>query len=194
MRTLRSARKPPRPSIDNPKLVIRMKPSVKKPSFKHTLLSEEMVKTSRRQPNLTLAAASASNAVKVTWKKSESQSLSVSWIDSLRSFKVRGSGDPGSKTISSRKSPRNNASLLSTSTLRSNSSYSNLSHCDKPTPQQQSLKSSSTPIQSFKFRPTNISDQVVSKKQTPMHFLAAPAPTLIGFGRSFTNTFIFIKQ
>ena len=86
-------------------------------------------------------------------------SLSVSWIDSLRSYKVRGPGDPGSKTIGSRKSPRNNASSLSTSTLRSNSSYSNLSHCEKPEPQQQSSKSSSTPIQSFKFKPTNISSK-----------------------------------
>ena len=85
MRTLKSVRKPPRPSIDNPKLVIRMKPSVKKSSLKHTLISEEIVKPSRRQTNRPQAAASVSNAEKVTSEKSKSQSLSVSWIESLRS-------------------------------------------------------------------------------------------------------------
>ena len=46
-------------------------------------------------------------------------------------------------------------------------------------------KPSNTQIQSFKFKPTNISELGQSKKQTPSIRLKAPTPTVVAFGKSF---------
>ena len=190
MRTIKSSRKPSRPSIDNPRLVTRMKSSAvpKRPTLRPALIAEELGESgvrTRRRAKLYEDAVSASNVGKAasSAKTSESQSLSISWMDSLRSFKVRGPREAStSRSVSSRKSPRNNSSI-STSTLRSNNSFVNLASGKNVEP---SSKSSNTPIQSFKFKPTNISEIGFPKKQTPMLKLKAPTPTVIAFGSSFS--------
>ena len=197
MRTVKSSRKPPRPSIDNPRLVTRMKSSAapKRPTLRPAVISEELgelgVRT-RRRAKLNDEVVSASNVGKAasTLKTSQPQSLSVSWMDSLRSFKVRGPGEASSsRSVSSRKSPRNNSSL-STSTLRSHNTFLSVAvgNDTAPSPQTQRTvcsKSSNTPIQSFKFKPTDISELGLSKKQTPVIKSKAPTPSVVAFGTSF---------
>ena len=169
----------------------------KRPTLRPAVISEELgdlgVRT-RRRAKLNEEVVSASNVVKAvsTSKTSQSQSLSVSWMDSLRSFKVRGPGEASSsRSVSSRKSPRNNSSL-STSTLRSTNTFLGVAvgmgNDTAPSPQTQrtvSSKSSNTPIQSFKFKPTNISELGLSKKQTPVMKSKAPTPSVVAFGTSF---------
>ena len=80
---------------------------------------------------------------------------------------------------------------MSTSTLRSNSSFSNLAAGKRvvASPQTQkttSSKSSETPIQNFKFKPTNLSEVGLLKKHTPTVKLKVPTPSVVAFGKSFS--------
>ena len=185
MKTVKSSRKPPRPSIDNPRLVTRMKSSAtsKRPTLTHDVISEKLGVRTRRRAKLNEDVVTASK-VAAAVNTSQSQSLSVSWMDSLRNFKVRAPREASSgRSVSSR---RSNSTM---STSRSNNS-SNLEVDRKAPPSPQTLKIGAskplnTPIQSFKFQPTNISDLGLSKKQTPSIRLKAPTPTVVAFGKSF---------
>ena len=123
MKTVKSSRKPPRSSIDNPRLVTRMKSSAtsKRPTLTHDVISEKLGVRTRRRAKLNEDVVTASK-VAAAVNTSQSQSLSVSWMDSLRSFKVRAPREASSgRSASVRRSPRTNTSM---SLLRSNNSFS----------------------------------------------------------------------
>lgn len=97
-----STRKPPRPSIDNPRLGVKMKSSTSNKRAKNdSNILGTVGRLSRRKPQLGQVVSST-----VRSNKAPDNGLSVSWIDSLRDFKFTGPG--GNKTAATRKSPRLN--------------------------------------------------------------------------------------
>ena len=81
----------------------------KRPTLRPDVISEELGVRTRRKAKLNEDVVSASNVGKAAAavSTSQSQSLSVSWMDSLRSFKVRGPREASTGwSASSRRSPR----------------------------------------------------------------------------------------
>ena len=192
MKTAKSARKPPRPSIDNPRLVVRMKSSVVK-KLKVGSLEIQEGRTTRKRTKLGEAGLSSIKSA-----KSSESFLSTSWIDSLRSNSkgiIMGKKLPPKKPSVQLKSPRPKPFDKSLETDNSNRINDqsrvqlqlNSSKVKKTLETNKSIVSNDesvpTPIQSFKFKPTSVPE--VSKTSIVPALGKVIAPTPVAFGRSF---------
>ena len=187
MKTVKSTRKPPRPSIDNPRLVVRMKSStVKKLKVGGVEIPEGRTTRKRSKPG-----EAGLGSMKVA--KSSEASLSVSWIDSLRSSSKCILG--GKKLLPTKpsvqaKKPLNtsgNENLNQSNDRVKVSTDLNSSNSKKSYETKKSIvaseESAPTAIQSFKFKPTSLTE--VHKTPNIPALGRVIAPTPVAFGRSF---------